>query len=57
MKWAYLERQSTTTIMALEPFEFDNPSTKSIEISSQVSSGIGRGCKSPGGWIDLYFCL
>jgi hypothetical protein len=41
--------QSTTTQIALQPFDQGSPVTKSIEISCQGHSGIGSGLNTPNG--------
>lgn len=42
-KWAYLDRRSTTTMITSCPCEGGSPSIKSIAISVQFLSGMGRG--------------
>ena len=52
MKCAYLERLSMTT--KVEHYHLTymvRPSTKSIEISSQICCGIGSGCNNPVGLV------
>lgn len=42
-----LTKMSTTTMMALKVFDLGKPSTKSMEISSQIRSRMGKGCNIP----------
>ena len=48
-KWAYLLRRSTTTRIVSNPLDRDKPSIESIDISSQILLGMGRGCNKPAG--------
>ena len=48
IKWAYLLSLSTTTKMTSFPMDFGSPVIKSMLMSTQTSSGIGKGCNSPG---------
>jgi hypothetical protein len=50
-----LVRQSTTTHMALQLFNQGRPITKSVDISYQGLSGIGRGHNTPNGVCLLGF--
>jgi hypothetical protein len=50
-----LVRWSTTTHMALQPFNQGRPITKSIDMSYQGLSGIGRGCNTANGVYLLGF--
>jgi hypothetical protein len=52
-----LVRQSTTTHMALQPFDQGRPITKSIDMSCQALSGIGRGYNTPNGTCLLSFMV
>lgn len=54
VKWAYLERRSTTTMITMHPFEGGNPSMKSMETSDRTCSGIDNGCSNPAGFILSY---
>ena len=57
IKCAYLLNLSTTTKMVSQPSDFDNPSMKSKDISSQTCCGIGRGCNMPlGDKVEYLFC-
>jgi hypothetical protein len=46
-KWAYLERRSTTTIITDLFPDLGKPVIKSIDISFQISGGIGSGWSVP----------
>jgi hypothetical protein len=47
VKWPYFDNLSTTTNMVVLPLEVGNPSMKSIEMSVQIASGMGKGYNSP----------
>ena len=49
MKWAYLEKRSTTVRMTDLPPTLGSPSMKSIEMSAHTWDGTSRGCSSPAG--------
>lgn len=49
MKWLYLLKRSTTTIMTSFPDDLGNPSMKSMEISSYTQCGVSNGCSNPPG--------
>lgn len=51
MRCAYLESLLMTTKLAHLPFDMVRPSTKSIEISSQICYRIGSGCNNPIGLV------
>ena len=54
MKWANLEKRSTTTNKTDLPFTLGKPSTKSIDISTQCDCGTGNGAyKLCGCTLDL----
>jgi hypothetical protein len=55
IKWPYLDNLSTTTNIASYPLDFGRPVMKSIEMSSQILSGIGKGCNRPIGEDAEYF--
>lgn len=57
MKWLYLDRLSSITSSTSYPFDLGNPTIKSIDISSCITFGMGRGCNNPTGLVALYFCL
>jgi len=48
-KCAYLLNLSTTIKMESLPLDFGRPSMKSMEMSSQIALGMGRGCNKPAG--------
>jgi hypothetical protein len=54
-KYCSLVKRSTTTHMASQPFNQGRPVMKSIDMSCQGLSGIGRGCKTPNGACLLGF--
>jgi hypothetical protein len=54
-KYHSLVKWSTTTHMALQPFDQGRPITKSIDMSYQGLSGIGRGHNTPNGACLLGF--
>jgi hypothetical protein len=54
-KYRSLVRQSTTTHMASQLFDQGRPVTKSIDMSCQGLSGIGRGHNTPNGACLLGF--
>ena len=51
MKWAYLEKRSTTVKITLLPCTLGSASTKSIAMSAHTFDGTGRGCSKPAGCI------
>jgi hypothetical protein len=51
MKWAYLEKRSTTVKMTDFPATLGSPSMKSIEISAHTWVGTSTGCNKPAGCI------
>ena len=53
-KCPYLDKRSITTMITEYPCEFGSPSMKSIDISSQIRSGIGSGCSNPAGVVVSY---
>lgn len=57
MKWLYLDRLSSITSSTSYPFDLGDPTIKSIDISSYITFGMGRGCNNPTGLVALYFCL
>jgi hypothetical protein len=54
-RYCSLVKQSTTTHIALQPFDQGRPITKSIDMSYHGLSGIGRGYKTPNGSCLLGF--
>lgn len=53
MKWLYLDSLSTTARIVSKPRDLGRPSTKSVEMSSQTLSGMGKGCRRRGGLLLL----
>jgi hypothetical protein len=49
IKWAYLEKRSTTVRTADFPPARGKPSTKSMEISAQTELGMSNACNNPAG--------
>jgi hypothetical protein len=56
MKWAYLEKRSTTVRMTDFPWTLGSPSMKSIEMSAHTWDGTSSGCSRPaGGNVSVLF--